>query len=223
MYKISIPKPCFADWNEMTPNQQGKHCNACAKTVVDFTAMTDEAVHQYFITHYEKQICGHFKNTQLQRISITLPQNIFRIQLPFWKKFLVAFLIAFGSTFFAIDTVVAGNKFTQGNTIKTTDKKLTLKKKKHRKKSKKEKNLVWLMESTISGFTVTIPKKELDNSIFKDSQTVKNKKTNSTTTQINSTSSLPEKQPPQTPQPQKTEFIIPTAIAVKKSIFAKKK
>ena len=79
MYKISIPKPCFEGWENMQPNEQGRHCNACAKTVVDFTEMTDEAVQNYFITHYEKQICGHFKNTQLQRINITLPQNIFRI------------------------------------------------------------------------------------------------------------------------------------------------
>jgi len=101
----------------MTPNEQGRFCTSCAKTVIDFSVMSDEAVRQYFISNYEQKICGRFKNIQLQRIVIDLPQNIFRIQLPFWKKFLVAFLICFGGSFLAIDTTMAGTSFRQGETI----------------------------------------------------------------------------------------------------------
>lgn len=31
--KISIPKPCNENWNEMTPDQQGAFCKVCSKVV----------------------------------------------------------------------------------------------------------------------------------------------------------------------------------------------
>ncbi len=40
MLKLSIPKPCHEDWAAMTPNEQGRHCAVCAKTVTDFTQMS---------------------------------------------------------------------------------------------------------------------------------------------------------------------------------------
>jgi hypothetical protein len=117
MYKISIPKPCFEGWENMLPNERGRYCNSCAKTVVDFSVMSDEAVQQYFISNAGQKICGHFKNSQVERIVIDLPRNIFRITLPFWKKFLVVSLICFGSNFLSIDTTIAGTSFTQAEPI----------------------------------------------------------------------------------------------------------
>jgi len=108
MLKISIPTPCHQDWDAMTPNTQGKYCNSCAKTVVDFTNMNDEEVKYFFINKKDERVCGRFRNTQLQRITIELPQNIFYIQMPFWKRFLVASLLVFSATLFSCDTTVKG-------------------------------------------------------------------------------------------------------------------
>lgn len=108
MLKISIPTPCHQDWNVMTPNEQGRHCSACAKTVVDFISMSDEAVKHFFINKKEESVCGRFHNQQLHRINIELPQNIFYIPMPVWKKFLVASLIVFSGTLFSCDTTVKG-------------------------------------------------------------------------------------------------------------------
>jgi hypothetical protein len=36
---VRIPSPCHEDWNRMTPNERGRHCAACDKTVVDVTRM----------------------------------------------------------------------------------------------------------------------------------------------------------------------------------------
>jgi hypothetical protein len=105
---MTIPTPCYEDWNAMTPNEQGRHCNACAKTVVDFTSMSDDAVKHFFINKKEERVCGRFRNQQLHCISIELPQNIFYIPMPVWKKFLVASLIVFSSTLFSCDTTVKG-------------------------------------------------------------------------------------------------------------------
>jgi hypothetical protein len=108
MLKISIPTPCHQDWGAMSPNEQGRHCTSCAKTVVDFTGMTDDEVKYFFINKKEEKVCGRFKNEQLQRIMIELPHNIFYIPMPGWKKFLVASLLVFSSTLFSCDTAIKG-------------------------------------------------------------------------------------------------------------------
>lgn len=109
MFKITIPQPCHENWNVMTPNEQGRFCNACAKTVVDFTQMSDDEVKHFLLAKKEEErICGRFKNGQLQDITISLPQNIFELQMPWWKKFLVASLVAFSSTLFSCNTTLTG-------------------------------------------------------------------------------------------------------------------
>ena len=103
MLKISIPTPCHENWDNMTSKDNGRHCNACMKTVVDFTTMTDEEVQQFLVNKQSEHLCGRFKSTQLQRIEISLPQNIYYISMPLWKRFLVACLIVFSTTLFSCE------------------------------------------------------------------------------------------------------------------------
>ncbi|WP_298903891.1 hypothetical protein [uncultured Psychroserpens sp.] len=63
--QVSIPEPCHEDWNQMTPNEKGRHCISCHKTVTDFTASTDEQIVKTLQS--ETNLCGRFKPTQLQR------------------------------------------------------------------------------------------------------------------------------------------------------------
>lgn len=107
MLKISIPKPCYENWDEMTANNQGRHCNVCAKTVVDFTTMTDSEVQHFFLNRNQDQsTCGRFKAEQLGRITIELPPDIFIRRIAGWKKFLAACLLAFSSMLFSCDTSI---------------------------------------------------------------------------------------------------------------------
>lgn len=108
MIKLSIPQPCHEDWNKMNPNEQGRHCNSCAKTVVDFTNMSDDDVKNFFLNKTTERVCGRFKQKQLQQIVIDLPQNIFRIEMPIWKRFLVASLVVFSTTLFSCNTSING-------------------------------------------------------------------------------------------------------------------
>lgn len=117
MLKISIPTPCHQDWGTMTPNEQGRHCTSCAKTVVDFTGMSDEEVKYFFINKKEEKVCGRFKNEQLHRIVIELPNNIFYIPMPGWKQFLVASLLVFSTTLFSCDTKVKGGVISKEENI----------------------------------------------------------------------------------------------------------
>jgi hypothetical protein len=63
--KISIPKPCHENWDKMTLADQGRHCAACATTVVDFSRMSTEEIQHFFLTKKEVKVCGHFKASQL--------------------------------------------------------------------------------------------------------------------------------------------------------------
>jgi hypothetical protein len=108
MLKISIPVPCHEDWNNMTPDETGRHCSSCAKSVVDFTGMSDEEVKHFFLIKKEERVCGRFKQTQLHSIVIELPQNIFSLQMPLWKKFLAACLVVFSTTLFSCETRIQG-------------------------------------------------------------------------------------------------------------------
>jgi len=103
MLKISIPTPCHEDWNKMTSNNEGRHCNSCMKTVIDFTGMTDDEVRNFLINKKDEHLCGRFHNKQLQRIQLELPANIYYMQMPLWKKFLVACLVVFSTTLFSCD------------------------------------------------------------------------------------------------------------------------
>jgi hypothetical protein len=62
---ISIPMPCYEQWQNMAAVTNGRHCNACSKTVVDFTALSDTAIEQYLQQH--QNVCGRFRNEQLNR------------------------------------------------------------------------------------------------------------------------------------------------------------
>lgn len=62
---IDIPNPCHEDWNKMTPEEKGRHCKVCQKTVFDFTSKTDEYIVKTFTEN--TNVCGRFKSTQLKR------------------------------------------------------------------------------------------------------------------------------------------------------------
>jgi hypothetical protein len=109
MHKITIPTPCNQNWDEMLPTIEGRHCLSCAKTVVDFTSMTDDEVKHFLLTRKDEKLCGRFRNEQLHRITINLPQNIFYIPMPLWKKYLAAILIVFSTTLFSCDTHLNGD------------------------------------------------------------------------------------------------------------------
>lgn len=51
----------------MTPTATGRHCAACAKTVVDFTLKTDTEILAYLTKAAGTQICGRFVAEQLNR------------------------------------------------------------------------------------------------------------------------------------------------------------
>src|SRR5687768_10364685 len=76
---LQIPEPCHESWNKMTPNEQGRFCLSCSKTVVDFSMMTDKELLDYFSTA-SQYVCGRFSNDQLNK-DITATQHKKRFSL----------------------------------------------------------------------------------------------------------------------------------------------
>lgn len=71
--RISIPNPCHEDWSQMTPEDKGRFCLSCQKTVVDFTKMNKSEIQQYFQTTVNEKICGRIKTSDLVQDNI-LPE-----------------------------------------------------------------------------------------------------------------------------------------------------
>ncbi|HMI62336.1 MAG TPA: hypothetical protein VK518_15565, partial [Puia sp.] len=56
-FQLQIPTPCHESWANMQPSDKGRHCAACQKTVVDFTAMSDTEIIRY-LSRASQHICG---------------------------------------------------------------------------------------------------------------------------------------------------------------------
>ena len=72
-YQITIPKPCHEDWRKMTVTEKGKFCKSCSKEVVDFTNLSNSAITK--IVSKNKNICGRFKNNQLNTALEVIQKN----------------------------------------------------------------------------------------------------------------------------------------------------
>ncbi|WP_426486513.1 hypothetical protein [Flavobacterium sp. 2] len=99
--KITIPEPCHENWDKMTPIENGRFCLSCSKTVVDFTSMLPEEIQHFFIQNQSNKICGRFRKSQLDSITIQIPNRILYSQTHYSKMFLLALFIAMGTTLFS--------------------------------------------------------------------------------------------------------------------------
>jgi hypothetical protein len=85
--QIAIPTPCHQSWQQMETTGNGRHCSHCAKTVVDFSKMTNDEILTYLAGTGE--VCGRFSQTQLAGINDQLSVRELA-KTPGWKRWLVA-------------------------------------------------------------------------------------------------------------------------------------
>jgi len=69
--QLHISTPCHEDWSKMTPDERGRYCTACQKTVVDFTGMIDAEIIRY-ISRAGSNICGRLLPGQMNRTLVPL-------------------------------------------------------------------------------------------------------------------------------------------------------
>jgi hypothetical protein len=91
--QIQIDEPCHENWQAMTPNEQGRFCGSCQKTVVDFSVMTNQEILDYMskATH---SICGRAGTDQLNK-DIRITENKKRFSFVYlWNLLLATLLFA---------------------------------------------------------------------------------------------------------------------------------
>src|SRR5262245_21716859 len=78
---INIAAPCKENWDAMSKTGDGRFCNSCQKTVVDFSHLSDQQLLNYFSKN-GMNTCGRFHNDQLNKTILHLDnkQNV-------WKNF----------------------------------------------------------------------------------------------------------------------------------------
>lgn len=98
--KIHIPQPCREDWNKMQPEEQGRYCQVCSKTVVDFTDWEPEAIKGYLAQRREEKVCGRFAAYQLNNPvkpeALNWPALIAVSGLSFLRKIAAMIVVVFG-------------------------------------------------------------------------------------------------------------------------------
>ena len=91
--QIHMSQPCHENWHNMTPNEQGRFCGACQKTVVDFSAMNDKELLAYITNVAGYTACGRFSNDQLNR-TIETAESKRRFSWAYvWNVILATFLV----------------------------------------------------------------------------------------------------------------------------------
>jgi len=104
-FKIIIPEPCNEDWDKMIPDATGRFCLECNKSVIDFTNKLPEEIQHFFLKNQDKEICGRFKNSQLDAVSIHIPRRVLFSQTQYHKMFLLALFVIMGTSLFSCATL----------------------------------------------------------------------------------------------------------------------
>lgn len=101
-FKVVIPKPCHENWQQMTPDEQGRFCGVCVRSVIDFTEMNDAQVKTFFYENAGKKICGRFRNEQVDDgLIFKIPKSVIYKKRKFRKAFLLALFVVMGTTLFS--------------------------------------------------------------------------------------------------------------------------
>ncbi|MCB2406597.1 energy transducer TonB [Hymenobacter lucidus] len=80
--------PCHEGWQQMTPTEQGRHCQSCNRTVVDFTAATQADLEAARAASADGRLCGRFREAQLAPAQVQLRPKL--------RRFVVALVLVCG-------------------------------------------------------------------------------------------------------------------------------
>jgi len=68
MFKIAIDEPCNQAWQQMDPQENGRYCANCCKTVVDFSTMAPGEIVKYLGNN--SNVCGRLTESQVKLTNI---------------------------------------------------------------------------------------------------------------------------------------------------------
>lgn len=89
--KINIENPCHENWDKMLQEEKGKFCQACEKSVVDFSRMGNAEIID-FLNKANGKVCGRISKYQLN----TPISNYVPVKSTFFNKYIAGVLMALG-------------------------------------------------------------------------------------------------------------------------------
>ncbi len=108
--RIGIKEPCGENLETMKPTNCGRFCLTCSKEVIDFRYFTDEELISFFKDSKNKNVCGSFLPSQLNRDIYEKRQNHVRFS---FSNYIYSILLSF------ILYIQSGCKKTENITSKT--------------------------------------------------------------------------------------------------------
>ncbi len=111
---LRIEKPCHENWNNMLPEEQGKFCSKCAKTVMDFTTKTTDEIVDFFKHRNFETACVRTRSELLDPLpaQLRLKQRL--------ARFAYLLYLAFGSILFSCNTPGSTNTLGIVSTVSET-------------------------------------------------------------------------------------------------------
>ncbi len=94
--QLQLTKPCHENWNAMTANEQGRYCQSCCKTVVDFSILSDREILAYISGHTGGDTCARVGDDQLNRV-IATPRERKTGWKYFWTMAISSMLLTYRS------------------------------------------------------------------------------------------------------------------------------
>ncbi len=79
---LNVKNPCNENYNAFAKTTKGGFCASCTKEVIDFTAMNNGQVIDYFQNHLSEDTCGRFKQSQLKTDLYTSPSTLSKYLRP---------------------------------------------------------------------------------------------------------------------------------------------
>lgn len=99
---LSIPEPCHENWNNMLPDEKGRFCLSCSKSVHDFTGKSDQEIHAILMANKDQKVCGRFSKSQLNRpLNIRVNLADLPSNMSATRSFAIALFLVFGSLLFS--------------------------------------------------------------------------------------------------------------------------
>lgn len=204
----------------MTDTDSGKHCKSCNKVVTDFSILDDDEIKKFFLKIGDQPVCGRFRAGQLDQVKIYIPAYVFRKPIPYWKKFLLIFLICFGNNLYPFDISIGNKSNLYAQTAVTKkDRKKTYtknKKKKYTSNTKIEFKFDPSVEIMTMGLIQVIPHPATipvpDFLVTKKSSTVTDSEEIESALLINTNNKAPKNTPADKPSDNKAEYVLPAGF-----------
>ena len=115
--KLTVLNACEQEWHRMNELAHGRYCTLCSRSVIDFTAMTDRELADYY-NNPQGPVCGRFAAGQLQRSLAVIrkprpwSRQLFRYVLP---AFLFSSTACAGVNSGSLESVQYGDRVEWGN------------------------------------------------------------------------------------------------------------